>query len=319
MKKGWLLIPCMLSLAACEDQHKESKELIAADVVADIRLNRQGNTAYATTTTRIIANLKSDDIDVKLTNGDRIQAIQGDIRVTLLRDRQLGDHTYSATTDTEFNSDLPIQIVIAQGIDDARDDRWYPIDLLPINLGENKLHVESFIKMPTPLAVTQPSAAVTRNGPTETVTMSWDRSSNQADDMQLFYQSTCSYGGGERSGEISISGDPGTMSIPVSTLLVDQGLTDTSFENNEQASEVIFWLLMALLYQDYQTTIGSENAARGELLTSYDSLPNPAPVSGCDINMTLVRETRGTVDPGLNGQSTLLATHSVVQKVYYRP
>ncbi|PVZ70370.1 hypothetical protein [Pelagibaculum spongiae] len=318
MKKGWLLIPCMLSLAACEDQHKESKDLTAADVVADIRINRQGNAAY-TTATRIIANLKSDDIDVKLTNGDRIQAIQGNSRVTLLRDRQLGDHTYSATTDIKFDPDTRIQIVMAQGIDESRDDRWYPIDLLPIELEEGKLHAESFINMPTPLAVTQPSGAVTINSSAETVTLSWEQSNNQADDMQLFYQSTCNTAPQKRSGEISISGDPGTITVPVSELLMDQGLDDSTFDNNDQASEVIFWLLMALLYQDYQTTIESENSARSEQFISQNIQANATSDNSCDINMTLVRESHGEVDPGLNGQSTLLATHSVVQKVYYRP
>ena len=143
-------------------------------------------------TAQIAAAVYRDGVPVGLIGGDVFEARTTTQRV-LLKDSGSYDGSYAAPLVIDVVQDVFLNVV-HEPIE-ARDDRWYPVDLLNIDPGPGELVGKSAtVSFPPEVIITSPASGAIYNSPLDIVDLSWVAIGAAGDAMRVLSLVSCTDG-----------------------------------------------------------------------------------------------------------------------------
>jgi hypothetical protein len=255
-------------------------------------------------TAQIAAAVYRDGEPVGLVGGDVFEARTTTQRV-LLKDRGSYAGSYSAPLVLDDVQDVFFNVVHEPV--EARDDRWYPVDLLNIDPGPGELVGRSAtVSFPPEVIITSPASGAIYNSPLDIIDLSW-LAIGAGDTMRVLSFVSCSDGlrNSSYATAVDIVDDDGLEAIALNNFI---------FDVNEGSAEIRFIsdaaqaLLQELLDQLSDGNIDPDFVAR-----KVDA--NPI-VSNCEIRLFLQRQRKGVFDASFD-DGLVIGSRSAEVTVHY--
>ena len=273
-------------------------------------------------TANIQANIHEDEGSAKVVaaafqDGIRVNLIAADVfeattatKGVLLKSVNVHTGDYIGTLPID-DKDQPVTITIQHKPIEAREDRWYPIDILNVDPGPGELvgHFAT-VSFPSELDLLGPSNNTIYMDRDDNINITWAPSGDDVL-MRLSAAVSCSNGTAELSYGLTYDvddnrADDGLYTIAMNKLVYNDSIT-----------------AIALAFVDHITRIFL--AAAIEVLTfglidESDLTGSPINIetANCDINLTLIREREGSLDPEFDDGIALGST-SASTTILYRP
>lgn len=176
----------LLFLAACSDSDEpRAPTQTGYSVYMQVNLKPEDNTAY------LGARLYHDGDKITLAAGDMIVATHNGISVPLKGD--VNRFGFYAETMGINDAGLPVNFDIQYLPVEAREDRWYPADLVYVDNGPGQYVglLNWDILLPEPVTITSPATESTFNDPQDTVTVSWQTDATDITNVRVFARLGC--------------------------------------------------------------------------------------------------------------------------------
>lgn len=238
---------------------------------------------------QIAAAVFRDGEPIDLVAGDVFKAVSGPNEV-LLRNRGNYKGSYAATLSADDLSP-GVSIDIVHEPLEARDGRWYPIDLINVDPGPGELvGPVASVFFPPEVSITGPSQSSVYTQADETIDLSWV-ALNQGDTMRVRSAVSCSDGLATNTYgvELLLGDDDGLESISIDDFIYDS-TSDSILLNFIIAAARA--MLQQLLNDLSDGNIDPDFLAR---------LGTANPInSACDIQLFLFRSRDGIADPGFD-------------------
>ena len=273
-------------------------------------------------TAKIQANIHEDETDAKVVaaafqDGARINLIAADVfeattatKGVLLKSVNVHTGDYIGTLPID-DKEQPVTITIQHKPIEAREDRWYPIDILNVDPGPGEL-VGRFatVSFPSELDLLGPSNNTVYLDRDDNINITWTPSGNGNDDMRLSTAVTCSNSSAELSYGLSYSissGDnTGLYTIAMNKLVYNDSITALALEFVEHITRIFLAATIEVL------TFGL--IEESDLTNSTIDIET----ANCDINLTLIRERKGSLDDEFDDGIAIGST-SASTTILYRP
>jgi hypothetical protein len=235
-------------------------------------------------TAQIAAAVYRDGVPVGLVGGDVFEARTGTQRV-LLKDSGSYDGSYAAPLVLDVVQDVFLNIVHVPI--EAREDRWYPVDLLNVDPGPGELVGKSAtVSFPPAVTITGPASDDIYTGIDDIVDLSWV-AIGAGDSMRVLSLVSCSDGLASSSygTVVDIADDDGLEAVAMNRFIfdLDEGSPAVKF-----ISDAAQALLQELLEQLSAGNIDPDFVAR-------KVEANPVS-SDCEIRLFLQRQRKGVFD-----------------------
>jgi hypothetical protein len=223
-------------------------------------------------------------VPVGLVGGDVFEARTGTQRV-LLKDSGSYDGSYAAPLVLDVVQDVFLNIVHVPI--EAREDRWYPVDLLNVDPGPGELVGKSAtVSFPPAVTITGPASDDIYTGIDDIVDLSWV-AIGAGDSMRVLSLVSCSDGLASSSygTVVDIADDDGLEAVAMNRFIfdLDEGSPAVKF-----ISDAAQALLQELLEQLSAGNIDPDFVAR-------KVEANPVS-SDCEIRLFLQRQRKGVFD-----------------------
>jgi len=253
---------------------------------------------------QVAAAVFIDGEPVNLVGGD-IFAASTETDSTLLLSRGYYDGTYSASLPMTSLSDIFIQ-VIHEPIE-AREDRWYPVDLVNIDPGPGELvGTSATISFPPEIIITSPTEPVKLFSINDTIELTWVPA-GMGDNMRALASVECTDGLAVTRYGVSadINDDDGHEILSLSNII---------FDSREGAPVLNFISEAALvLLQDLLNQLSAGNIDPDYVYRNTDA--NPAE-STCDIRIFVQRLREGIFDDAFDSGSVTGGRSTEIQAQY---
>ena len=255
-------------------------------------------------TAQIAAAVYRDGVPVGLVGGDVFEARTGTQRV-LLKDSGSYDGSYAAPLVLDVVQDVFLNIVHVPI--EAREDRWYPVDLLNVDPGPGELVGKSAtVSFPPAVTITGPASGAVYTGVDEIVDLSWV-AIGAGDSMRVL--SLVSWSDGLASSSygtvVDIADDDGLEAVAMNRFIfdLDEGSPAVKF-----ISDAAQALLQELLEQLSAGNIDPDFVAR-------KVEANPVS-SDCEIRLFLQRQRKGVFDASFD-DGVVLGSRSAEVTINY--
>jgi hypothetical protein len=284
------------------------------------RVSDQGLVMYAESNrhededaAQIAAAVFRDGVPVDLVGGDVFEARTITERI-LLKDRGPVAGSYAASLPVD-NSVQDIFLNVVHAPLEAREDRWYPIDLLNTDPGPGELVGKSAtVSFPPAVTITGPLPGTVYTSINDVIDLSWV-ALGAGDTMRVLAAVECSDGLVSSSYGVvidkeslpEIQSDDGIEGISLDKFIYDLNLGTQTIKLVSDAALV---LLQELLNQ-----LSAGNIDPEFLLKKQQA--NPA-TSECDIRLFLQRQRQGVFDVTFD-DGTVVGSTSAEVKVRYVP
>jgi hypothetical protein len=235
-------------------------------------------------TAQIAAAVYRDGVPVGLVGGDVFEARTSTQRV-LLKDSGSYDGSYAAPLALDVVQDVFLNIVHVPI--EAREDRWYPVDLLNVDPGPGELVGKSAtVSFPPAVTITGPASDVVYTGIDEIIDLSWV-AIGAGDSMRVLSLVSCSDGLASSSygTVVDIADDDGLEAIALNRFIFDLYEDSPAVRFISDAAQA---LLQELLEQLSAGNIDPDFLAR-------KVEANPVS-SDCKIRLFLQRQRKGVFD-----------------------
>jgi hypothetical protein len=255
-------------------------------------------------TAQIAAAVYRDGVPVGLVGGDVFEARTGTQRV-LLKDSGSYDGSYAAPLVLDVVQDVFLNIVHVPI--EAREDRWYPVDLLNVDPGPGELVGKSAtVSFPPAVTITGPASDDIYTGIDDIVDLSWV-AIGAGDSMRVLSLVSCSDGLASSSygTVVDIADDDGLEAVAMNRFIfdLDEGSPAVKF-----ISDAAQALLQELLEQLSAGNIDPDFVAR-------KVEANPVS-SDCEIRLFLQRQRKGVFDASFD-DGVVLGSRSAEVTINY--
>jgi hypothetical protein len=255
---------------------------------------------------QVAAAVFIDGEPVNLVGGDVFAASSG-TESTLLLNKGYYNGSYSASLPMTSLSDIFMEVV-HEPIE-AREDRWYPVDLVNIDPGPGELvGTSATISFPPEVIITSPTEPVTVFFLTDTIELTWIPA-GMGDTMRALASVECSDGLATSHYGVSadINDDDGHEVLNLSNIIVDS-------RADNPILDLISGTALVLL-QDLLDQLSAGNIDPDFVYKNADA--NPAE-SSCDIRIFIQRLREGVFDDAFDSGSVIGGRSTEIQ-VQYEP
>ena len=299
-----LAILALSSLAAsCDISTSDTLPANHGDgLTITVLANRHGDASTA----EVAAAVYEDGRPLDLEGGDLFRAVSGD-EVSYLKVPFSLIRGYAGSIETDGRTDIDVVIVHDALI--AREDRWYPVDLLLIDPGPGPLVGRTAsASFPAPVTLTSPQPNTEYLSIGDNVDIGWIAGSG-TETMQLIGAVECDSGLATSRYAIqrTLDDDDGFESIPMGEIIVD---TSNSLFSS-YATPLAQMLLQQLL----------NDLSDGNIDPDYVSKriqANPVE-SRCEVRLIVQRVREGSFDTGFDAGEVSASSSADVVIVYNPP
>jgi len=257
-------------------------------------------------TAQIAAAVYRDGEPVGLVGGDVFEAQTSTQRV-LLKDIGIYDGSYAASLEIDVVQDVFLNVVHAPV--EAREDRWYPVDILNIDPGPGELVGKSAtVSFPPEVTITGPVSGDVYSNIADIVDLSWI-AFGAGDNMRVLSLVSCSDGltTSSYSTVVDIADDDGLEAMTLDRFIYD-------VNDNSPAIRFISDVAQALL-QELLNKLSAGNIDPDFVTKKVDANPIS---SNCEIRLFLQRQRNGVFDVSFD-DGVVLGSRSAEVTVNYVP
>ena len=233
---------------------------------------------------QVAAAVYKDGVPVNLVGGDVFEARTATARI-LLKERGFYDGSYAASLPVDDTVQDVFFNVVHEPVE-AREDRWYPVDLLNIDPGPGELvGKSSTVSFPLAVTITGPPAASVYTSINDVIELRWDMSA-AGDSMRVLAAVECSDGLSSSSygTMVDIVDDDGFEDIVLDKFIYDL--------NTKPVLTFIADAALVLL-QDLLNQLSAGNIDPDFLIRQAEANPIN---SACEIRLFLQRQRNGEFD-----------------------
>lgn len=256
---------------------------------------------------QVAAAVFKDAQPINLVGGDVFQA-HTDTNSTLLNKSGFYTGSYAGSLPVDDIENEVAVTIIHEPIQ-AREDRWYPIDLINIDPGPGELVGQSATaEFPPPVSITTPQPAIPFTSINDTINLNWV-AAVQGDTMRVRAATTCendlatsTYGS-----EVLVGEDDGVESIAMEYFIFDSA---DEFPVLDFISDIALYTLQQILNDLSAGRIDPDFFAR--------KIPANPIESDCEIRLFLFRQRLGTFDTAFDSGSVIGST-SAELIIHYSP
>ena len=298
------LCASLLLLSGCptgstsNSQSSQFNDGLTANIQANIHENEES--------AKVVAAAYQDGVRINLIAADVFEATTA-TKGVLLKSVNVHTGDYIGTLPID-DKDQPVTITIQHKPIEAREDRWYPIDILNVDPGPGEL-VGRFatVSFPPELDLLGPSNNTIYIDRDDNINITWTPSGDD-DFIRLSAAVSCSNNSAELSYGLSydVDNDDGLYSIAMNKLVYNDSITAIALAFVEHITRIFLAATIDVL------TFGLINES--DLINSSIDIET----ANCDINLTLIREREGSLDPEFDGGVALGST-SASTTILYRP
>jgi hypothetical protein len=266
----------------------------------------EANRHEAEDTAQIAAAVYDDGAPVDLVGGDVFEARTATERI-LLKTRGAVAGSYAASLPID-NSVQDVFFNIVHLPIEAREDRWYPIDLLNVDPGPGELVGKSAtVSFPQAVTITAPVMDALYTSISDVIDLTWI--TGNGDNMRVLSAIECSDGLATSSYGtlVDIGADDGSEAVSLDKFIYDLNLGSSTIEFLSDATLV---LLQELLNQ-----LSAGNIDPDFLLKQRQANPIE---SACEIRLFLQRQRQGQFDVSFD-DGTVVGSRSSEVTVRYLP
>ncbi len=303
-------LPCLVfflaifTLPSCDFQSSDNLPNVPAEgLVISVEANRHEDSDEV----QIAAAVFRDGVPVDLLAGDVFKAVSGENEVLLLK-RGYYKGSYAATLSTD-DSSLGLSISIVHEPLDARDDRWYPVDIVNVDPGPGELvGPVATVTFPPRISITGPVPLSVFTQLDENIDLSW-LALNQDDTITARIAVDCSDGLSSNSYgiDLPLGNDDGLESISLADIIYDSKIDPPLLDFILASARASLQQLLNDLSND---AIDPDYLAR-------NGTANPV-VSSCDIRLFLLRSQEGVTNPEFDS-GVVTGSSSSELTLFYRP
>ena len=269
----------------------------------------QANIHEGETSAKVVAAAFQDGVRVNLIAADVFEATTA-TKGVLLKSVNVHTGDYIGTLPID-DKNQPVTITIQHKPIEAREDRWYPIDILNVDPGPGEL-VGRFatVSFPSELDLLGPSNNTIYIDRDDNINITWTASGRDDDAMRLSAAVSCSNSSADLSYGLSYSisedDNDGLYTIAMNKLVYNDSITAIALEFVEHITRIFLAATIEVL------TFG--------LIDESDLTGSPINIetANCDINLTLIRERDGDLDDEFDGGKAIGST-SASTTILYRP
>lgn len=297
-------LPLALLLAGCS---VDSSDNLSGVPNQGLFIYLEANRHQDSDEAQIAAGVVRDGKAVNLVGGDVFKALSAASEV-LLKDKGPITGSYAGTLPIS-NSDQTVSLSIVHEPIHAREDRWYPIDLINEDPGPGELvGLSASATFPTDVSITGPAPSTIFTRMDENIDLSWV-AAGEGDTMVLRSAISCqdelstsSYGT-----EIDIGDDDG-----LETIGVDEFIFDATVENPNLT------FIADIAQTTLQELLNDLSAGKADPDFFARKIPaNPAE-SDCEIQLFLFRQREGSFDTAFDSGS-VIGSRSAEVTIQYLP
>jgi len=257
-------------------------------------------------TAEVAAAVYRDGKPLELTGGDLFRAASGD-QTAYLKTPDSRTGGYAGSIETEERTTLDIEIIHDALI--AREDRWYPVDLLLIDPGPGPLvGRRASASFPAPVTIIAPQANTEYASIDEQVDIQW-MAEPDGDTLQLIGAVDCSDGlSTSRYGiQRALDDDDGFEAVPLNEIIVD---------NRNQLFSTYIGPLAQVLLQQLLNKLSKGNIDPDFVVKNIEANPLQ---SRCEIRLVVQRMRKGSFDDGFDDGDITASSSADVLIVYNPP
>lgn len=275
-------------------------------VVTGLTANIQANLHEGGESANVVAAVFENGSRINLIAGDVLEASTENERV-LLESIEVHTGDYVGTLPLEHESEL-IALRVQHKPVEAREGRWYPVDILTVDPGPGEhVGLSASVSIPGKLDLLGPYENTVYTSRSDNIDIIWTPL-GEGDFMRLTAAVSCSngqaslvYGLTYDAGE-----DDGHYSINMSDLAYNDTLTALALAFTDHISRLLFAAVTNVLY------FGLINAEE------FGKTPIQIETATCDISLMLIREREGTLGEEFDGGQAIGST-SATTTILYRP
>jgi hypothetical protein len=302
---SWLgTIAGILLLPGCDFESSDNFPNVPAEgLVVAVEANQHENSDEV----QIAAAVFRDGDPIDLVAGDVFKAVNGSNEV-LLRERGNYKGSYAATLSADDLS-LGVSVDIVHEPLEARDGRWYPIDLINVDPGPGELvGPVASVLFPPEVTITGPSQLSVYTQSDEAIDLSWV-ALNQGDIIKVRCAVSCTDGLATNTYgiELLLGDDDGLESISIADFIYDSTSDAPVLSFIVAAARA---MLQQLLNDLSAGNIDPDFLARNDTANPINS--------ACDISLFLLRSRNGIADPGFDS-GVIAGSRSDELTLLFRP
>ncbi|WP_455212667.1 hypothetical protein [Kaarinaea lacus] len=257
---------------------------------------------------QIAAAVFDDGESVDLVAGDVFKA-NTDTTEVLLTTR--GPYTGSYAGTLPINANVQnVQLAIVHEPVKAREDRWYPVDVINTDPGPGELVGNSAsVEFPPEVTIIEPLIVTPVNGTDALILLRWEPA-NEGDAMLIRSAIICDNGLAVQTygTEMSLGEDDGSETISMNNFIYDSNIENPVINFIAGIARA---MLQELLNDLSAGNIDADFFARRTPV-------NPAE-SECDIRLFLLRQRQGTFDTAFDSGSVTGSTSAEAATIQYLP
>ena len=257
-------------------------------------------------TAQIAAAVYKDGVAVNLVAGDVFEARTATARV-LLKDRGFYDGSYAASLPVDDTVQDIFLNVVHEPVE-AREDRWYPVDLVNIDPGPGELvGKSSTVSFPPGVTIKGPSAGSVYTRIDEVIDLSWEKL-EVGDNMRVLAAVECTDGLSSSSygTMVDIIDDDGFQAI---------GLDQFIYDLDTQPVLTFIGDAALVLLQELLNQLSAGQIDPDYLVRKEDANPIE---SDCEIRLFLQRQRKGEFDITFDA-GNVVGSRSAEVTVHYIP
>lgn len=304
--KAVIGLSTLFILASCDIEGSDnSNDIPEQGLFVKVEANRHqsGETA------QVAAAVFKDGVAVELLAGDLFEAQNVD-STALLKDQGYYQGSYSAPLALD-DIDQELVITVVHKPLEAREGRWYPIDIIATDPGPGELVGHSArLRFPPNVVINDPMVNSLYTSTDETIELSWE-ALGEGDTMQLRSAISCDNGLAELhyGTEIMLGDDDGLQGI---------GVDDFIYDSSDSASDDLIDFIDDTARTMLQELLDELSA--GKIDEDYFARKKPVNpiVSQCEIRLFLFRQREGTFDDAFD-QGSVIGSTSAEITLHYQP
>lgn len=297
---------CLFILASCDIESSDNRSDIPEQgLFVKIEANRHESSETA----QIAAAVFQDEAAVNLLAGDMFEAQNADNSV-LLKDRGYYEGSYAAVLPLN-DASQEVSITVVHKPLEAREGRWYPIDIIGADPGPGELVAHSArLHLPPSLSINSPDDNSVYTSTSNNIALSWD-ALGEGDTMRVLSAISCDNGLAQLhyGTELSLGEDDGLQNI---------GIDDFIYDNTDSLSEALIEFIDDIARVMLQEML--DKLSLGKIDDDYFAsrkIVNPIK-SECDIQLFLFRQREGQFDDAFENGS-VIGSSSAEITVHYQP
>jgi len=294
----------IVALSACEFEGSNNLQGVPDQgLFIYLEANRHENGDIA----QIAAAVFKDSEPLNAVGGDVFKASTNTSEVLLTEAGYYTGSYYSSLPISDVDQDVTLTIVHEPVL--AREDRWYPVDVINVDPGPSELVGNSVtVTLPPPVVITTAQTATPYISISDSINLTWGEG-GEGDTMRIRAATTCDNGLNVSTygTEVALGDDDGIETITMNNFI---------FDSAEEFPAITFIANVGLGM--LQQVLNDLSAGKADPDFFARQLPANPIESDCEIRLFLFRQRNGVFDNAFDNGSVKGST-SAEFTIYYSP